>query len=252
MTPATSSTCVPSEKAPAPGKSPESNVPRLLTRTSLSRRDVLVSAGADTVTTTIALHTQGSAQQPSHVAGGIVGCPAQTGVHPYKRRLFVDTFPLPRIRRNTKTPASSRLSTGNSHNTSPKRPTRTQRKVQATSHPTKQPTPKPGHGPQSTTNDKPANKIPGTKRATSGDRRQHDRARDQQPERKEYQRLRAQEKREKRIALGLCVGCGQPSVPGQTRCRACVLKHQETHNRAVAKRKAMAEQTAPGAEDPTC
>ena len=173
-------------------------------------------------------------------------------MRPPKRQLFVDTFPLPRARRNAKTPASSKQSTGSSHNTSPKRPTRTQRKVQATSHPTKETTPKPGHGPQSTTNDKPANKIPGTKRATSGDRRQYDRARDQQPERKEYQRLRVQEKREKRIALGLCVGCGQPSVPGQTRCRACVLKHQETNKRAAAKRKAMAEQTALGAEDQTC
>ena len=167
--------------------------------------------------------------------------PVPTGMRPPKRRLFVDTFPLPRARRDAKTPASSRPSTGNSHNTSPKRPTRTQRKVQATSHPTKETTPKPGHGPQPTTNEKPANKIPGAKRATSGDRRQYDRAREQQPERKEYQRLRAQEKREKRIALGLCVGCGQPSVPGQTRCQACSVRHQDYAKRAAAKRKATDE-----------
>ena len=173
-------------------------------------------------------------------------------MRPPKRQLFVDTFPLPRIRRNAKTPASSRESTGNSHNTSPKRPPRTQRKVQAPSHPTKQTTPKPGHGPQSTTKDKPANKKPGTKRATIGERRQYDRARDQQPERKEANRRRTAENRKKRIALGLCVGCGKPAVPGQTRCAACARDHRKSHNRAVAKRQAMAEQTAPGAEDSTC
>ena len=83
-----------------------------------------------------------------------------------------------------------------------------------------EPTPKPGHGPQSTTKDKPANKKPSTKRATIGERRQYDRARDQQPERKEANRRRTAENRKKRIALGLCVGCGKPAVPGQTRCAA--------------------------------
>ena len=94
-----------------------------------------------------------------------------TGVHPPKRQLFVDTFPLPRIRRNAKTPASSRESTGNSHNTSPKRPPRTQRKVQAPSHPTKQTTPKPGHGPhpRQKTNPLTKNRAPKGQRSENAD-----------------------------------------------------------------------------------
>ena len=119
----------------------------------------------------LAPYQRGYTDVPALPTSIVLVRPVLTGVHLPKRQLFVDTFPLPRIRRNAKTPASSRESTGNSHNTSPKRPPRTQRKVQAPSHPTKQATPKPGHGPQSTTKDKPLtkNRAPKGQRSENAD-----------------------------------------------------------------------------------
>ena len=37
--------------------------------------------------------------------------------------------------------------------------------------------------------------------------------------------------RAERISLGLCVGCGKPSIEGQTRCADCVLKHRASNRR---------------------
>ena len=39
-----------------------------------------------------------------------------------------------------------------------------------------------------------------------------------------------------RISLGLCVGCGEPSLEGQTRCARCALKHRVSNRRAKAQK----------------
>ena len=55
--------------------------------------------------------------------------------------------------------------------------------------------------------------------------RQHDRAKNQTAERKEFRRLQAQKARRERKAAGLCKTCPNPAIPGQTRCEVCRHKH---------------------------
>ena len=68
-------------------------------------------------------------------------------------------------------------------------------------------------------------------------RTEYDRQRDQTPERKEYRRLLAQERRRKVKELVLCKSCPNPAKPGQTRCPTCAEKHLESRIRSNAKRK---------------
>ena len=63
--------------------------------------------------------------------------------------------------------------------------------------------------------------------------RQRDRARNQTPERKEFQRLQAQKARQERKADGLCKACPNPAIRGQTRCDTCRDKHNESRNRGT-------------------
>ena len=85
-------------------------------------------------------------------------------------------------------------------------------------------------------------KTPMTAEARAEARRERDRTRSQNPERKEYMRLRAQERRRRGKAAGLCRSCSNPSIPGETRCPSCAEKHRELHMRSRARRKAIAEQ----------
>ena len=73
-------------------------------------------------------------------------------------------------------------------------------------------------------------------------RTEYDRQRDQTPERREYYRLHAQERRRKAKELGLCKSCPNPAKPGQTRCPTCAEKHRESRIRSKAKRRDMAGQ----------
>ena len=81
-------------------------------------------------------------------------------------------------------------------------------------------------------------KAPATREAKRQDRQEYDRQRDQTPERKEYRRLLAQERRRKAKELGLCKSCPNPAKPGQARCPACAERHRESRIRSNAKRKA--------------
>ena len=56
-------------------------------------------------------------------------------------------------------------------------------------------------------------------------RRAYDQGRNQQSERKEFQRLQKQKARRERKAAGLCKTCPNPAIPGQTKCEVCREKH---------------------------
>ena len=68
------------------------------------------------------------------------------------------------------------------------------------------------------------------------------------PERKELKRRSTQDRRDKAKSLGLCVACGAPPIPDQTRCFSCAEVHRQSRRRSDAKRKAMAK-AMPAAEE---
>ena len=57
-------------------------------------------------------------------------------------------------------------------------------------------------------------------------RRAYDRQRSQTPERKQLQRRIAQEKRDQRRSLGLCITCHGTPILDQTRCETCAENHR--------------------------
>ena len=74
--------------------------------------------------------------------------------------------------------------------------------------------------------------------------RKYDRARSQTPERMEYRRLLAQERRQKAKELGKCKSCSNPAKPGQTRCPTCAEKHRESKQRSGTNQRTPAKQVA--------
>ena len=57
-------------------------------------------------------------------------------------------------------------------------------------------------------------------------RRAYEQKRNQTPARKEFKRRVTQERRDKARLLGICVVCGAPSIPDNTRCETCAEKHR--------------------------
>ena len=68
--------------------------------------------------------------------------------------------------------------------------------------------------------------------------------RSQHPERKEYQRLHEQKKRERAKELGPCRNCSKPAIPGQSRCETCAEHHRQSRRRSDANRRAAVNETA--------
>ena len=58
------------------------------------------------------------------------------------------------------------------------------------------------------------------------------------PERKELKRRSTQDRRDKAKSLGLCVACGAPPIPDQTRCETCAEQHRVGRQLWYAERKA--------------
>ena len=69
-------------------------------------------------------------------------------------------------------------------------------------------------------------------------RRAYDQKRSQTPERKELNRRTVLAKRQEAKRLGLCVACGAPPIPDQTRCETCAEQHRVGRQRWYAERKA--------------
>ena len=67
---------------------------------------------------------------------------------------------------------------------------------------------------------------------------------EQRPERKENKLRRAQAKRQEAKSLGLCVACGAPPIPDQTRCEACAEQHRQYHKQAREKARQQRKQAS--------
>ncbi len=75
-------------------------------------------------------------------------------------------------------------------------------------------------------------------------RREYEQTRGKSPERKEKKRGYIQSKRQEAKSLGLCVTCGQPAIPDQTRCKPCAELHQEYHQQAKRRTTQQREQAS--------
>ena len=79
---------------------------------------------------------------------------------------------------------------------------------------------------------------------TRQDRREYERLRRQRPERQEANRKAEQKRRQKAKDLGLCQRCGQPAIPGQTRCETCAEAHRQSRRQSDANRRTVAKEAA--------
>ena len=73
---------------------------------------------------------------------------------------------------------------------------------------------------------------------THQDRWECEQARNKSPERREYQRHLAHERRQRAGELGQCQNCSKPAIPGQSRCETCAGNHRQSRRRSDAKRRA--------------
>ena len=67
---------------------------------------------------------------------------------------------------------------------------------------------------------------------------------EQRQERKETKLRHAQAKRQEAKSLGLCVACGAPPIPDQTRCKVCAEQHRQYHKQAREKARQQREQAS--------
>ena len=106
--------------------------------------------------------------------------------------------------------------------------------------------PTPNSHPKKTTPPRRPEPTPAEVEAKHQERQEYDRQRSQTPERKEYRRLLAQEKRQKTKSLGLCRDCPNAVIPNQTRCETCAAKHQASRSRRTAKENAAVRHSGQG------
>ena len=71
--------------------------------------------------------------------------------------------------------------------------------------------------------------------------REYEQARSKTPERREYNRRLAQERRQKTKELGKCRNCSRPAILNETRCPTCVERHRQSRRRSDAVRRAAAK-----------
>ena len=68
-------------------------------------------------------------------------------------------------------------------------------------------------------------------------RKQHEHLRAQRPERRLASARSTQKKREERKAAGLCRDCGDPTIPGKSKCEICAEKHRVIRRNSATKRR---------------
>ena len=73
---------------------------------------------------------------------------------------------------------------------------------------------------------------------TTKDRKEYYRARNQEPERKEYKRQHSRKQNQIAKETGKCRDCSDPAIPEQTRCEACAEKHRRSRRKSDAARRA--------------
>ena len=151
-------------------------------------------------------------------------------MNPPKRQVFVDSFSFEEPnRRGT-----------HKKSTTPRRATTKKPKANR-----KKAMPQPAAQPR-----KPKARVeptPGEVEARQERQREYERRRAQTPERKELKRRSTQERRDKAKLLGICVECGAPPIPDETRCQTCSNRHREyqkqARERAAQKREQASGQT---------
>ena len=158
--------------------------------------------------------------------GSLMGYPPErwtgsSGIHRPKRQLFVDAFKLPPRKR----PGRPKT----------KRPIRKPRRKPTVRKPAKKAKPK---NQERRPRSKPTQAEVEAKRQ---EQLKFDRQRSKTPERREQNRLRAQEKRRSAKGLGLCRDCPNPSKPDETRCSTCTEKHRVGRRKNDAQRRAAAK-----------
>ena len=79
--------------------------------------------------------------------------------------------------------------------------------------------------------------TPAEVEAREQNRREYELKRAKRPERKENKLRHAQAKRQEAKSLGLCVACGAPPIPDQTRWPTCAEKHRVSRRRSNATRR---------------
>ena len=72
-------------------------------------------------------------------------------------------------------------------------------------------------------------------------RREYDRTRNQSPERKDYNRLSEQKRRQRAKENDRCRNCSRPAIQGQTRCSTCAANHRQSRRRSDDKRREAAK-----------
>ena len=86
--------------------------------------------------------------------------------------------------------------------------------------------------------------TPAEVEAREQNRHEYELKRAERPERKELLRQIAQAKRKEAKSLGLCVGCGAPPIPDQTRCETCAEQHRQHRRQARERAKQQREQAS--------
>ena len=97
--------------------------------------------------------------------------------------------------------------------------------------------------------------TPAEVEAREQNRHEYELKRAERPERKELRRRITQDRRDKAKSLGLCVACGAPPIPDQTRCEVYAEQHRQYHKqareRARQQRRGNRNPDRPGSSDGT-
>ena len=86
--------------------------------------------------------------------------------------------------------------------------------------------------------------TPADVEASEQNRHEYEPHRKRTAERKELNRRFAQAKRQEAKSLGLCVACGAPPIPDQTRCEVCAEQHRQYHKQARERARQQREQAS--------
>ena len=159
----------------------------------------------------------------SRRGASVSGSPAHAGIHHAKGQLFEYTIDLSVQKTRNSKPKAQRKSKPNPQKSPPKPRAAKQLKPKRETPPVKQ-------------------RVPMSPEDRLQHRRAYEQKRSQTPERKELNRRTALAKRQEAKRLGLCVGCGAPPIPDETRCETCAENHRVNRRQSQKNAKQKAAQ----------
>ena len=87
--------------------------------------------------------------------------------------------------------------------------------------------------------------VPVQSGKTTSDRKEYEKARNQRPDRKEYNRIYMAKRRQEEIANGVCVRCEKEAPEeGKLKCRKCADKHNAENRKYATRPEAIEKQKA--------